>query len=178
MATSIITGSKTVENKKLQRSITNISSQATDTQLLNFAEGLNSLSTNTLYEVRRVDTTDLLGDTRLDRNLQLVTSGTSTVVTTLSFANIGNAGTVDIITLELKGDGEFNDTELEVIRKCTGSKMLYLDWASTEDGLLITFARDSQDSSTSTTPVTGTITFSLPGNTAYKPASVTLTITE
>lgn len=182
MAINVLMNSVDTAHKKYQKSITDFSPSADNAHITEFVQGLNSLTSNTVTGIRKVEITDLLNpeeDTRLDRNLKLVEAGSSTVVTTLSFATIVTAGSLGLTSLELQGDGEFTDTELEVVRNCTGEQLLYLDWASTEDGLLITLARDSGDASVpSSTPVTGTFTFSLPGNTAYKPASVTLTITE
>lgn len=175
MATSIIMGSKTVENEKLQRSITNVSPQATDTQLVNFAEGLNNLSTNTLYEINRVETTELMGDTRLDRNIHFTDTTTQqTVATTISFSSIqtmDNPQKATAYYITFEGSSEAIIPTLTRTGDSTNTGFVAIDWYY-DGGWVIALLRDTG------TWNGGTITISVPGDTNYKPASITLTITQ
>lgn len=169
MATSIALNQTTQDSKKIQRSITHIDPSATNADILAFAEGLNGLSTNTLAEVRRVDTTDLLNDTRADRNIQLqYNSGTS--VTSIAYSTLATTPeNADVINLIANGNPTPN--QLTISRNLTGDGFLMIDWYQNDDNLGITLTRGNENTAA------GTITFSLPGTENYKPASITLTIT-
>lgn len=162
MATSIIMNSKSQNDKKIQRSITYVSPTATDAEILAFTEGYNGLTTNTLTDVRRVDTTDLLNDTRLDRNMSLT-------ISTFSYAAIDSSltgGTNTKLTFDGGGTPQFT-------KQIDGDGTLWLEWYDLNPGeWQILLTRDED------TSAYGTITVSLPGTDAYKPASVTITITE
>lgn len=55
MATSLTLEQTTFNSKNITRSVTNISSTANDSQLYEFAEAINGLTTNTLNKVNRID---------------------------------------------------------------------------------------------------------------------------
>ena len=55
MKTSVILTSTDLSGKKLQKTLTNINTNATAAQLKTLAQGLNSLTTNTYVETGRVD---------------------------------------------------------------------------------------------------------------------------
>lgn len=55
MATSLTLEQTTINSKNITRSVTNISPTANDSQLYEFAEALNGLTTNTLDKVNRID---------------------------------------------------------------------------------------------------------------------------
>ena len=57
--TSFIMNTTSALNKDSKRSITDISSSATDSQIVALAEGINALTTNTLNSISKVTTKDL-----------------------------------------------------------------------------------------------------------------------
>ena len=174
MATSAIMGIKTALDKKMQRSITNINPNAADSDIVDFIEGLNGLSTNTLTEVRRVDTTELLNDTRADRNLRLIRADTSAELTTIAFTDLPSTIDTGINPLTIQCDGEYSLTDLALTKNIEGTAFIFCDWYGADDTKYFEIIKNISDQADT---ASGTITLSLPGTTNYKPAAVTITIT-
>lgn len=170
MATSAIMGVKTTLDKKMQRSITNINPNAADGDIVNFVEGLNGLSTNTLTEVRRVDTTELLNDTRADRNLQFEDETTTKTIQGSTLSSNANEPTA----LEITGNGLSNDNIIvNRLVAANAQGYVYSDWSAYSDtNMSIFFLRDAQ----SEVPET-TITITVPATDSYKEGKLTINIT-
>lgn len=62
MATSLTLEQTTINSKNITRSVTNISPTANDSQLYEFAEALNGLTTNTLDKVNRIDKREITNE--------------------------------------------------------------------------------------------------------------------
>lgn len=112
MATSVNMTATAQNEKKIQRSITHINPTATDADLLAFVEGVNSLSTNTLEDARRIDTKSLMNDTKLPRNLRFI-NDSDQPITEIPLASVGSdiENTYGII---LKADGLTYETPVFV----------------------------------------------------------------
>lgn len=178
MAINVLMNSVDTAHKKYQKSITDFSPSADNAHITEFVQGLNSLTSNTVTGIRKVEITDLLNpeeDTRLDRNLHLEDTNTSQTVTSINFASIGTMDNPqqEATVYFIKFDGS-SDTVIPTFTRAsdpTNLGMLVIDWYYVE-GWELLMLRDTG------TWNGGTITISVPGDTAYKPASVTLTITE
>lgn len=99
MSTSVIINSTDSSENKMQQSITHIDPNATNSAIMNFVEGLNSLTNKTLTDVRKITTTDIMNNEKPSRNFQILdenyqpttTLDSSTVV---DFSNHTNAPAV------------------------------------------------------------------------------------
>lgn len=98
MATSLTLEQTTINSKNITRSVTNISPTANDSQLYEFADALNGLTTNTLDKVNRIDKREIKSpDEKISRTL---TANKTTLerdeVTDLTFTYTGD-GTLSLI---------------------------------------------------------------------------------
>lgn len=175
MAINVLYNSTDTLQKKYQKSICDLSPVATDENIKTFVQGLNALSTNTITGMRKVEITDLLNDTRLDRNLRLTksTGGTEETVTTISFANLEDETNIGQKDLYIRGEGTFTAADIIVTKNIAGAAYIFTDWYE-GTGVKFSIHKYQDDESLVST---GTITISLPGTETYKPASFTLTIT-
>lgn len=177
MAINVLYNSTDTLQKKYQKSICDLSPVATDENIKTFVQGLNALSTNTITGMRKVEITDLLNDTRLDRNLRLTrtTGGTEETVSTIPFADIEDETNIGQKDLKIKGEGTFTAADIIVTKNIAGAAYIFTDWYEVgTSGVKFSTHKYQDDESTVST---GTITISLPGTDTYKPASFTLTIT-
>ena len=101
MATSLTLEQTTFNSKNITRSVTNISSSANDSQLYEFAEALNGLTTNTLNKVNRIDKREIKDPSeKIARTL------------TANPAHVGGE-TITDITFTYVGDGTLSATHME-----------------------------------------------------------------
>lgn len=166
MATSVIISSVDAAQKKYQKSITDVSPSVADSDLAAFAQAVNGLTDDTVTAIRRVETTDLLNDTRLPRNMALDTA-------TLAASKIStDPSDPKIINLTGIVDAE----QLQVTRKSDPDHYLYIDWGNYDDSgeleITISLVTDSTGAGATT------VTFTMPADDTYQAESVTLTVTE
>lgn len=173
MATNVVYSSVDASHKKYQRSITDFSPSADNANITEFVQGLNSLTSNTVTGIRKVEITDLLNpeeDTRLDRNLHL--ENNNQTVTTITFASINQMGAQDGTNFEIAFEGS-SDAVIPTFTRAgdaTNEGFVVIDWYYAEGWWLSIFRSTGTWNG-------GTITISVPGDATYKPATVTLTIT-
>lgn len=167
MATSAIMNMKTQDGKDLQRSITHINPSATSQQIKELIEGINGLSTNTLTEARRVDTTSLT-ETKSDPELQVLNSMGGSPVTSLKVADIStSAENSTIIYAYFAGNGKISYTsDVEVF-----INMMYSQMSGTKKEYIIELYRYPDS-----TQITGTITVTTSETDTYYGGTYTITI--
>ena len=165
MATSLIMATTSQAGDTATRSITHIDPTATNAELKDFAESINGLTTNTLSDARRVDTTSLIKDTKLERNLQL---SSSTISASTISTNIETPTKITLTGAAVDG----NDLLMQKIQN-EDADYCYVDWINVigePNKVIIAIVADS-------TVVAGSeIIFSLPESGVYQAAAVTLSI--
>lgn len=160
--TSVVMQTTDQAQKKSSRSITYIDPNASNSDIKNFVEGMNDLTTQTLTAANRVDTTDILDATeKLPRNLQL--SSSTIDVTTIS-QNVS-----DPTETTLTGAG-LSTTDL-TLTKTNNATYMYVDWSSDgEGGIIISLVGDMVAQTASASE----LTFKMPETDTYEAASITL----
>lgn len=169
-ATSIVMNSVDQASNKSTRSITHVNPSATQTELKNFVEGLNGLTTNTLADARRVDTTDIINDAKLSRNLTVTPA-------TISYATI--ATSIDDSTdITISGAGlDFDNLQVSYKPDTGTYGALAFGWHGESDTAGIIFAIKEANTGIGT-KATGVITLTFPANETYEEATATITVTE
>lgn len=169
-ATSIVMNNVDQASNKSTRSITHVNPSATQTELKNFVEGLNGLTTNTLADARRVDTTDIINDERLSHNLTVTpaTISASEITTSLadtpSFSITGSA--IDLNRLQVSRVYDVTDP--------SNALPMSFGWGGTSDGDNLFFiTKDSGSGDPNCT-----ITITLPEDSVYQEATATIKVTE
>lgn len=118
------------------------------------------------------NSTSVEWDTRLSRNLQITGDG-GAAVTTLSYASLPTS-LDSSYGFDIIADGEFDLSDIQVVKEGSGDGYLYLDWyqdSSSFSGNIVAHP-DSGG-----TPWTGTITFTIPPIGVYQEGTATITIT-
>ena len=179
MATNVLYNSTDALQKKYQKSLTDISPNATNANIKTFVQGLNALTNNTITAIRRVETTDILSDdTRLSRNMilsELNDDIPSAVNMSVPYTTIGTDQTGELFLLL---NGTFDPDQLIV--NCTGGvangdTYIYISLFTEEtpDETATSFIlRRNRNSS-----VTATYTITMPADDTYQEGVVTLTVT-
>lgn len=164
MATSLVMATTSQAGDTATRSITHIDPTVTNAKLKTFAEGMNGLTNNTLSDARRVDTTSLIKDTKLDRNLQLSQS-------TIAASNISMV--LDSPTTITLSGADISLADLRVRKPNENNTYIYVEWVSNDSGGIdIELVGDAVS-----TASTSNIVFEVPETSNYEAASVTLSIT-
>jgi len=164
--TSVVMDTVDQAHKQSSRSITYIDPNASNSDIKNFVEGLNGLTHQTLAAARRVDSTDIINDTRLTRNLTMSQSSiawndisTQPLITTIEVTGTLTEITEVYTSMLFTTDGEGN--------------IPYVGTAISEDATALTIALLREGN---TKPI-DQITFIVPETATYAAATFTLTIT-
>lgn len=180
MATSFSINSKDSSNKKYQRNITHVNPDATDEKILALAQGINNLSTNQITGVNRIDTIDLLNDTRITRNVFFSSTsnppGTRIDNPSTTLAAISTdiqTPTQIFISGDLTGV-DYNKVSITFNAPDIEEFILASIELPTTEYLasLVVIRSDFEQQPTGE----GTITLHFPGSTNYKPATLTYSI--
>lgn len=183
MAKSLIINSTSLSGQKLQKTITDIGSNADSEKLKTWAQGLNSLTTNNPVSIIKVETTDLLNgeaSTKLSRNMQLKKG--NTVITSISAATLG--GTDAYLEFFVAFDGAQPSDKIFICYNKASEQYgdLYFDWwdvpkttggAYPTSGFQIEIAKGDQVND----DYTGTLIFYMPETDTYASETLEITVT-
>lgn len=167
MAASLILKTSDQAGNKSQKSITDINENATNTELAEFAEAINGLTTNTLTGANKVTTTDIFNTPeKLERNL--VVKHNNTEITTISAAELPEkTASSGQYLIQISFDGAGTPYTGNVMER-TGE--VYICTVEGVDQWLLDLRKNNSPK--------GTITILIQESETYKAASVELTVTE
>jgi len=180
MATSLTLEQTTFDSKNITRSVTNISSTANDSQLYEFAEALNGLTTNTLNKVNRIDKREITNEEFYNLTVDSVSwgndgkAGTHSGLTfTIPVANV--ATTTDV------RDQTFLDITLKANNITVIPSAVTIDTLGINGCAQVCFSEE-QIEIVFVSKITGSLTVTIPagqvtsGGTVYKYNAATLTV--
>jgi len=164
------------------RSVTDINSNATDSQIVALAQGFAGLTTDTLESINRVETRELSTAAKLPREMTITPS--TVTLTEIKSATTENSAYNAMFNITSDGTDITEDplsvkggAYIKGYTCCLPACIRYDIW----DGMTISYPNllvcygNSYDN---LGPTTGTITVAMPENEKYAYAETTITITE